>query len=32
MKKRITGAITFLGGLGSFLTMIYYLLDGKYIV
>ena len=27
MKKRITGAITFLGGLGTILTMIYSLLD-----
>lgn len=29
MKKRITVAFTFLGGLWTFLTMIYYPLDGK---
>ncbi|OUX29964.1 MAG: hypothetical protein CBE24_07500 [bacterium TMED264] len=28
MKKRITGAITFLGGLGTILSMIYALLAG----
>ena len=31
MKKRITGAITFLGGLGTFLTMVYAFLDNNYL-